>query len=296
MVWYVQLGQIWGTITTYVIPGRTAFLLSRRVLEGMSAQLDLGAKTLTSMKHGISGMVLRQASNGHLLLPLWHMPEEWAPGEINLEEHEQVESDTAENEIHEPKDIETTATQRHVQFCPNAKDCHSDDVGKSSNEGEENPEKINLKGSWAKGKQWERKKITRNDQRSALQHIAKQTKKGLVDLEAMTKPLKTLFGECSHEIKYAFIAYRPKLERMPYSAESEEWLRSIVTLSSDGDFHMSPWAIRSPNASRGGVAPTNLALFAYRKPVCLTVQKPREEQPCLCCNDVSIIGIMGVMT
>ena len=61
LVWYVQLGQIWGTITTYVIPGRTAFLLSRRVLEGMNAQLDLGAKTLTSLKHGISGMVLRQS-------------------------------------------------------------------------------------------------------------------------------------------------------------------------------------------------------------------------------------------
>ena len=160
----------------------------------MSAQLDLGAKTLTSMKHGISGMVLRQASNGHLLLPLWHLPEEWTPGEINLEEHEHVESETAENEIYEPNDKETTATQRHVQFCPNAKACHSDDVGKSSNEGDKNPEKINLKGSWAKGKQWERKRVTQNDQRSALQHIAKQTKKGLVDLEAMTKPLKTLFG------------------------------------------------------------------------------------------------------
>eukprot|EP00435_Cladocopium_sp_Y103_P055859 s19_g18.t1 len=289
LVWYVQLGQIWGTITTYVIPGRTAFLLSRRVLEGMNAQLDLGAKTLTSEKHGISGMVLRQASNGHLLMPLWQLPDEWTP-EINLEEHEPVGSETAEIEIHEPN-AATTATQRRVQFCPNAKDCSPDAGGKSDNEGNKTPVKINLKGSWAKGRSNGSSTITRNDRRSALQHIAKHTKKGLVDLEAMTKPLKTLFGECSHEIKYAFIAYRPKLERMPYSAESEEWLRSIVTLSSDGDFHMSPWAIRTPDPVRGGVAPTNLALFAYRKPVCLTVQKPREEQPCLCCNDQDLEGV-----
>ena len=291
LVWYVQLGQIWGTITTYVIPGRTAFLLSRRVLEGMNAQLDLGAKTLTSLKHGISGMVLRQASNGHLLMPLWHLPDEWKPEEIHLEEHDPVGSETAENEIYEPNDTETTATQRHVQFCPEAKDCNSDAVGKSSNEGNNTPEKINLKGSWAKGKRNEKGRITRNDQRSALQHIAKHTKKGLVDLEAMNIRLKTLFGTCSQEIKYAFIAYRPKLERMPYSAESEEWLRSIVTLSSDGEFNMSPWAIRSPDAVRGGVAPTNLALFAYRKPVCLTVQNPREEQQCWCCNDQDLEGV-----
>ena len=44
LVWHVQLETIWGTITTYVIPGKTAFLLSKGVLEGMEAQLNLGTK------------------------------------------------------------------------------------------------------------------------------------------------------------------------------------------------------------------------------------------------------------
>ena len=79
LVWHVQLGKLWGTITTYVVPGRTAFLLSRRVLEGMEAQLNLGRKTLTSKKHGLSEMMLRQASNGHLLMPLWNLPDDWEP-------------------------------------------------------------------------------------------------------------------------------------------------------------------------------------------------------------------------
>ena len=78
LVWHVQLGNLWGTITTYVVPGRTAFLLSRRVLEGMEAQLNLGRKTLTSKKHGLNEMMLRQASNGHLLMPLWNLPV-WSP-------------------------------------------------------------------------------------------------------------------------------------------------------------------------------------------------------------------------
>ena len=30
--WNVKLGNLWGTITTYVVPGSAPFLLSRRVL------------------------------------------------------------------------------------------------------------------------------------------------------------------------------------------------------------------------------------------------------------------------
>ena len=77
LIWYVKLGNTWGTISTYVIPGKTAFLLSRRVLEGMDAQIHVGRKTLSSEKHGISEMSLRQASNGHLLMPLWELPDDW---------------------------------------------------------------------------------------------------------------------------------------------------------------------------------------------------------------------------
>ncbi|CAE7032082.1 GIP [Symbiodinium natans] len=68
--WLVQLGNLWGTVTTYVIPGEAPFLLSRKVLEGMEASLDLGAMTITSQKHGIAKWPLQQAANGHLLMPL----------------------------------------------------------------------------------------------------------------------------------------------------------------------------------------------------------------------------------
>ena len=40
------------------------------------ACLDLGSLTITSEKHGMFDAPLRQASNGHLLLPLIHVPPE----------------------------------------------------------------------------------------------------------------------------------------------------------------------------------------------------------------------------
>ena len=36
--------------------------------------------------------------------------------------------------------------------------------------------------------------ITMNDKRSALQHVAKNTKQGMVDVAAMHEPLRTIFG------------------------------------------------------------------------------------------------------
>ncbi|CAE7357072.1 RE1, partial [Symbiodinium sp. KB8] len=68
--WTICLGKLWGTVTTYLIPGEAPFLLSRKVLEGMEATLDLGAMTLTSEKHGMIRQPLAQAANGHMLLPL----------------------------------------------------------------------------------------------------------------------------------------------------------------------------------------------------------------------------------
>ena len=61
----------WGTVTTYVIPGQTPFLMSRRVLEGMQACLDLGKKTVTSVPHDMHAVPLRQAANGPFVLPLY---------------------------------------------------------------------------------------------------------------------------------------------------------------------------------------------------------------------------------
>ena len=68
--WTVMIGSLWGQITTYVVPGSAPFLLSRKVLQGMEATLDLGQSTITSAKHGMQELSLAQASNGHLLLPL----------------------------------------------------------------------------------------------------------------------------------------------------------------------------------------------------------------------------------
>ena len=67
--WTLKLGSLWGTITTYLIPGATPLLLSRQVPEGMGVAFDLGKMSLTSDKHQIYDRRLLQASNGHLLMP-----------------------------------------------------------------------------------------------------------------------------------------------------------------------------------------------------------------------------------
>ncbi|CAE6947351.1 GIP [Symbiodinium sp. CCMP2456] len=68
--WTVKLGKLWGQVTTYSVPGQAPFLLSRKVLQGMEATIDLGKCTMTSVKHGIQDEPLMQAPNGHLLIPL----------------------------------------------------------------------------------------------------------------------------------------------------------------------------------------------------------------------------------
>ncbi len=68
--WTVRIGKLQGTITTYVVEGHTPFLLSRKVLEAMQANLDLGKRTITSLAHGMHDVPLKQSSNGHFLLQL----------------------------------------------------------------------------------------------------------------------------------------------------------------------------------------------------------------------------------
>ena len=64
-----------------------------------------------------------------------------------------------------------------------------------------------------------------------------------------------------------------------------------MTLTKDGEFHISPWANRPPSADRQGVTPTNLALFAYRDPACQAVPTQREEHVCHCCIDCDLEGV-----
>ena len=68
--WTVQLGSLYGNVTTFVVPGATPFLLSRKVLEGMEASIDMGKMTISSFKHGMQNEPIKQASNGHMLFPL----------------------------------------------------------------------------------------------------------------------------------------------------------------------------------------------------------------------------------
>ena len=81
--WTVCSGNLQGSITTYVIPGVTPFLLSRRVLEAMEAIIDLKNRTISSKKHGLDCAPLRQASNGHLLLPLCEPPHDLEIGQCD---------------------------------------------------------------------------------------------------------------------------------------------------------------------------------------------------------------------
>ena len=284
LVWYVKLGTTWGTISTYVIPGKTAFLLSRRVLEGMNAQIHLGNKTLTSEKHGIRDMALRQATNGHLLMPLWELPQDWSPEEIHLEE---VESDVCQQDQieHEPNQSPTAAAARIETAVIDDEDSCSDRIPAN------NPSvgnKPNSSGPIVSGDKTRGKKskvgITMNDKRSALQHIAKNTKRGMVDVAAMHEPLRTIFGKVFDEITHAFIAYRPRLERMPYVASEKDMLCSMVTLSKEGIFQELPWYLRPKGADRRGVQQTNLALFAYREsPAERAVPNQTEDHQCMCC-------------
>ena len=71
--WTVKIGNLHGHVTTYVIAGSTPFLLPCRVLA--SAVIDLGERTITSEKHGMHEQKLRQASNGHFLLPTCAQPD-----------------------------------------------------------------------------------------------------------------------------------------------------------------------------------------------------------------------------
>ena len=186
LIWYVKLGNTWGTISTYVIPGKTAFLLSRRVLEGMDAQIHVGRKMLSSEKHGISEMPLRQTSNGHLLMPLWELPDDWNVGEVHLEEVEHEESSHgSQPEEHEPNHLPTAASPQESAV-PRAEDSRAASPMGGSPKAKNTPSK----NKWGKRD----KGVTMNDKRSALQHVAKNTKKGMVDIQEMVESLKTVFG------------------------------------------------------------------------------------------------------
>ena len=101
--WTVRLGDLHGSITTYVIPGSAPFLLSRKIMEGMEGVIDFKKRTLTSEKHGMVAAPLKQASNGHLLLSI-------CPERPDLELNT-VEPNTQESDSHsQPDEDDATPT------------------------------------------------------------------------------------------------------------------------------------------------------------------------------------------
>ncbi|CAJ1404879.1 unnamed protein product [Effrenium voratum] len=102
--WLVKLGSLWGYITTYVIPGKTPFLLSRKVLQGMEATLDMGNLTITSKKHGMIRVPLQQAANGHLMMPLLDegLDQSWQPGRDPRQNRREGETLVMDDSNYEP--------------------------------------------------------------------------------------------------------------------------------------------------------------------------------------------------
>ncbi len=265
--WTVKLGELWGTITTYVITGSAPFLLSRRVLEGMQARLDLGRITISSEKHGMVDVPLRQASNGHLLLPLVTPSSEF--------EQEECENVSHQEEDNEPNTIESSAEISYEET-PTAAPCQDPEEVPSS-------EGVAHRSSRKSGK------ITDADRRRLLQHIVKNTRKGIVNVDRFREELVTIFGSIGHDVNSAFVAYKPRLERIPPEASTHHLMQSIATLTSEGDFRVVPWSQRNAGETRRRVTQVNVALYVYAptstNDVGLADHSQQVDHQCWCCQD-----------
>ena len=102
-----------------------------------------------------------------------------------------------------------------------------------------------------------------SDRRKAFQHIAKNTKNGVVDVVQHAADLKVLFGSESHRIEHAHVAYKPRLERVPKEAASQDLHQSVVSLSREGYLEVTPWSIRPAGAFRSRVNQMSIAMFAH---------------------------------
>ena len=256
--WTCKLGSLYGHITTYVIPGQTPFLLSRRVLESMGAVIDLSNHSVTSVKHGMNGVPLRQASNGHLLLPICELPEEL---QLNACEDEN-EPNTSELSV---KGMASSST-----------------LPEATAEVPEDSSCLETKGSKAV-------KITLCDRRKAFQTIVKNTKNAIIDLETHRDSLTKIFGERGKQIIYGAVAYSPKKERVPADSNRVAYEGSIATLGTDGDFCVHPWRMRPPSEDRRQVAPMKVAIFVYIAPFPSDPEDPSHmpetcEDQCFCCR------------
>ena len=231
--WTVKLGKLWGQVTTYTVEGEAPFLLSRRVLEGMQASIDLGRCTLTSVKHGIHDEPLAQASNGHLLLPLLP-PEDFQELMQVQDSAEEQESDSVEPEPGaKPTAVRIEIPPARAQPAATERDA---------------PEEVaSHKASL--------------DSRRHFQTIMKHTRYTQVDVGSYRYQLRKVFGQ---DVDFALCAYRPRYERVPKQAASHCLSMSVAHLKPGGELEISPWTIRPPAARRASFDRPGACIFAFR--------------------------------
>ena len=261
--WTVQLGNLQGTVTTYTVPGAAPFLMSRRVLEGMKAKLDLEHLTITSEKHGLKDVPLRQAANGHLLMPIVQLPSELSPCTAPKNVSSLVVLEEVEEEEHEPN----AQSPEHFAVA-----CEDPPVTPPSHP----------------------KKITTSDRRRALQHVVKNTRKGVVNVSRFRKELEVIYGKRGSDIVHALVAYNPRLERIPEDAATVTYERSVATLTQDGQLFVQPWNVRQAGEVRRPVSQVNVCMFAYIAPDPPSVVEPQidhhHDHLCFCCRECDSEG------
>ena len=267
--WTVKLGELYGSISTYVVPGATPFLLSRRVMENMEALIDLGQQTITSHKHGMKDVKLSRSANGHLLLPICPAQDDFEIQPCETDEpNDEDASDTSETMVSPAHHSDETAAVPEPHALPVMED-------RSDPKPSMQCQPVN-----------NHRKITEGDRKRAFQTILKNTKNGVVDIVRHKDDLVQIYGASGNQIEHAFVGYKPKLERIPHDVENKEYLVSIVSLDKDKTFNVSPWQVRPSGVQRRPVSPMPVALFCFRAPepaVCADDSSPDQQPICMCC-------------
>ena len=70
-----------------------------------------------------------------------------------------------------------------------------------------------------------------------------------------------LFGE---DVDFALCAYRPRCERIPKQASSQQLYMCVAQLSPDGTPNLSPWSCRPASARRAPFDRQGACIFAFR--------------------------------
>ena len=128
------------------------------------------------------------------------------------------------------------------------------------------------------------RKITDTDRRRLLQHIVKNTRKGIVNVDRFREELVTIFGSIGHDITSAFVAYKPRLERIPPEASTHHLMQSIATFTNEGE-----WSQRNAGETRRRVTQVNVALYVYAptstNEIGVADHSQQVDRQCWCCRD-----------